>query len=63
LYYLQAHRHGVTIVNYEAQANPKDHKTSLFDNVGHEIQWIDWLQFTIICNEYFCYKKWRQTKP
>jgi len=37
LYSFQAHRQEVTITTYEARANPADHKTDLFDSVGHQI--------------------------
>merc|ERR550532_1680534 len=33
--FTEAHRHGVTIVTYEARANPADHKTSNADQVNH----------------------------
>lgn len=33
----EAHHHGVTICTYESAANPSDHKTNLFDSVGHSI--------------------------
>ncbi|XP_038057413.1 PITH domain-containing protein 1-like isoform X2 [Patiria miniata] len=35
--FTEAQRQGIMIAQYEAYANPKDHKTSLFDNVQHEI--------------------------
>ncbi|XP_074642180.1 PITH domain-containing protein 1-like isoform X2 [Tubulanus polymorphus] len=36
--FTQAQREGVVICNYEARANPADHKTNLMDNVSHQIQ-------------------------
>lgn len=33
----EAHRHEVTICNYEARANPADHKTSFMDTVNHAV--------------------------
>ncbi|XP_063968134.1 PITH domain-containing protein 1-like [Lytechinus pictus] len=34
----EAPRQGILLVSYEAQANPKDHKTDLHDNVQHQIR-------------------------
>ena len=36
--FLQARREEIVITNYEAWANPADHKHSAFDSVNHEIQ-------------------------
>ncbi|XP_062507402.1 PITH domain-containing protein 1-like [Corticium candelabrum] len=33
----ESHRHEVTICNYEARANPADHKNETLDSVGHQI--------------------------
>ncbi|KAK2155902.1 hypothetical protein NP493_2030g00014 [Ridgeia piscesae] len=35
--FMAAPRHLVTITNYEARANPADHKTKTMDSVGHQI--------------------------
>ncbi|XP_069126408.1 PITH domain-containing protein 1-like [Argopecten irradians] len=35
--FTEVHRHEVTICNYEARANPADHKTNILDNVNHQI--------------------------
>lgn len=35
--FTQAQRHGVTICNYEARANPADHKTETQEDVRHMI--------------------------
>ncbi|CAE1278104.1 PITH domain-containing protein GA19395,PITH domain-containing protein CG6153,PITH domain-containing protein ZK353.9,PITH domain-containing protein 1 [Acanthosepion pharaonis] len=36
--FTEMRRHGVTICNYEAQANPMDHKSNLLNKMGHVIQ-------------------------
>lgn len=38
VFLMQAPRQGILMVNYEAVANPKDHKTDLRDNVQHQIR-------------------------
>lgn len=35
--FTQARHHGVTICNYELNANPADHKKNIFDAAGHQI--------------------------
>jgi len=34
---MKAHKHGVTICNYEAKANPADHKASDFNPTSHSV--------------------------
>ena len=35
--FMKAHKHGVTICNYEAKANPADHKASDFNPASHSV--------------------------
>ncbi|XP_060081574.1 PITH domain-containing protein 1-like [Ylistrum balloti] len=35
--FTEVHRHEVTICNYEARANPADHKTNILDSVNQQI--------------------------